>query len=386
MAETFLRRWFGKKPSAPAADEARAEIDRLLSERPATRGPLLWLRAILDDLVPDTWYRVNWLTADVVREECQAGRPLLYLSPLTVDADFLVRWQHICAALAQHQPGAVPAGLADVVRQEWFDANALAKGLVNSGPEAVRRAAERGRKHGCVLAYSVGNEIPPNIVRWSGARRIERFLAELADVARQADPAGLVTYASYPPTEYLDLSALDFATFNVYLHDRETFRRYLLRLQNLVGDRPLLLGELGMDTLRHGEQAQAEFLAGHLVEARLLGLAGAFVFSWTDDWFTGGYQVEDWAFGITHADRFPKASCHALRELFQHSPAGLLPETPRVSVVVCTYNGGKTLAQCLGSLLVLDYPDYEVIVVDDGSTDDTREILSRFPTVGAASR
>jgi len=143
VAETFLRRWFGKKPSAPAADEARAEIDRLLSERPATRGPLLWLRAILDDLVPDTWYRVNWLTADVVREECQAGRPLLYLSPLTVDADFLVRWQHICAALAQHQPGAVPAGLADVVRQEWFDANALAKGLVNSGPEAVRRAAER---------------------------------------------------------------------------------------------------------------------------------------------------------------------------------------------------------------------------------------------------
>src|SRR5262245_15687821 len=252
--------------------------------------------------------------------------------------------------------------------------------------EAVRRAAERGRKYGCVLAYSVGNEVPPSIVRWHGARRVERFLAELADVARQADPGGLVTYASYPPTEYLDLSFLDFATFNVYLHDPKTFRRYLFRLQNLVGDRPLVLGELGMDTMRHGEMGQAEFLAGHLREATLMGLAGAFVFAWTDDWYTGGYRIDDWAFGITHADRFPKASCHALRELFQHSPAGLLPETPRVSVVVCTYNGGKTLAQCLGSLLVLDYPDYEVIVVDDGSTDDTREILSRFPTVGAASR
>src|SRR5207249_7182539 len=98
--------------------------------------------------------------------------------------------------------------------------------------QAVRLAAESGRRHPCVLAYSVGNEVPPNVVRWSGARRVERFLAELADVARQADPAGLVTYASYPSTEYLDLSFADFATFNVYLHERETFGRYLCRLQN----------------------------------------------------------------------------------------------------------------------------------------------------------
>src|SRR2546423_249901 len=78
---------------------------------------------------------------------------------------------------------------------------------------------------------------------------------------RQADPDGLVTYASFPPTEYLDLSSLDFVTFNVYLHDPEAFRRYLLRLHNLVGDRPLVLGEFGMDTFRHGEDGQARFLA-----------------------------------------------------------------------------------------------------------------------------
>jgi GT2 family glycosyltransferase len=249
--------------------------------------------------------------------------------------------------------------------------------------QAVRQAAERGRHHPCILAYSIGNEIPPNIIRWLGGRRVERFLAELADVAKQADPQGLVTYASYPPTEYLDLSFLDLATFNVYLHDRETFRRYLFRLQNLIGDRPLLLGELGMDTLRHGEEHQAEFLAGHLSEAALLGLAGAFVFAWTDDWHTGGSPIEDWAFGITHADRFPKASCHALREVFNTSPAGLLSQAPAVSVVVCSYNGGATLEQCLRSLRALDYPAYEVIVVDDGSTDQTRAILARFPDVRA---
>lgn len=248
--------------------------------------------------------------------------------------------------------------------------------------QAVRRAAERGRDRDAVLAYSIGNEIPPDVIRWHGARRVERFLAELADVARQAHPGALVTYANFPPTEYLELPFLDFATFNVYLHDRETFCRYLLRLQNLVGDRPLVLGELGMDTLRHGEQEQAEFLAGHLREVALAGLAGAFVFCWTDDWFTGGHAIEDWAFGITRRDREPKASYHTLREANQDDGlASLLAETPRVSVVVCAYNGGRTLAGCLESLLRLDYPDYEIILVDDGSTDDTRAILARFPQV-----
>jgi glycosyltransferase involved in cell wall biosynthesis len=248
---------------------------------------------------------------------------------------------------------------------------------------AVRRAARRGRRHPCLLGYSIGNEVPPHVVRWHGARRVERFLAELCDVCKQADPEGLTTYANYPPTEYLDLPFLDFATFNVYLHDREAFRRYLFRLQNLVGDRPLLLGELGMDTFRHGEQAQADFLAGHFAEGVLLGLAGAFVFSWTDEWFTGGCTIENWAFGITGADRGPKPAYHALREVWERAPHELAGALPKVSVVVCTYNGGRTLEQCVRSLLALDYPDYEVIVVDDGSTDDTRAILERYPAVRA---
>src|SRR5204862_7203521 len=134
-------------------------------------------------------------------------------------------------------------------------------------------------------------------------------LCELADVARQTDPDALVSYASYPPTEYLNLSlAIDFVTFNVYLHDRAVFRTYLHRLQNIVGDKPLVLGELGMDSLRYGEVEQADFHQGHLSEAVLAGLAGAFVFSWTDDWFTGGHQIKDWAFGLTDQAHQPKAA------------------------------------------------------------------------------
>ncbi len=248
---------------------------------------------------------------------------------------------------------------------------------------AVLRAAQVTRDHPSVLALSICNEIPTDVARWHGPRRVERFLRELADSVKQADPGRLVTVANFPPTEYLDLSFADFATFNVYLHDREAFRRYLFRLQNLVGDKPLVLGELGMDTLRHSEHEQAEFLAGHLAETRLMGLAGSFVFSWTDEWHTGGHLITDWAFGVTRADRSPKAAFHTLHDTFTTTPADLLPVSPRVSVVVCTYNGGRTLDQCLRSLADLDYPDYEVIVVDDGSTDNVREIVGRFPAVRA---
>jgi glycosyltransferase involved in cell wall biosynthesis len=56
-----------------------------------------------------------------------------------------------------------------------------------------------------------------------------------------------------------------------------------------------------------------------------------------------------------------------------------LPRYPRVSVVVCSYNSERTMESCLASLAVLDYPDYEVIVVNDGSTDRTLEIAEGFP-------
>lgn len=66
----------------------------------------------------------------------------------------------------------------------------------------------------------------------------------------------------------------------------------------------------------------------------------------------------------------------------------------RVSVVIPCYNQGRFLAQAIQSVLDQDYPDKEVIVVNDGSTDDTAAIASRFgdriiyieqPNRGAAS-
>jgi glycosyltransferase involved in cell wall biosynthesis len=50
---------------------------------------------------------------------------------------------------------------------------------------------------------------------------------------------------------------------------------------------------------------------------------------------------------------------------------------PRISVVIPVRNGSATLERCLGAVFANDRSLFEVIVVDDGSTDDTREIALR---------
>jgi len=52
--------------------------------------------------------------------------------------------------------------------------------------------------------------------------------------------------------------------------------------------------------------------------------------------------------------------------------------TPRVSVIVPALNAAGTLERCLDSLLAQDLREIEVLVVDDGSTDDTLSIAGRY--------
>ncbi len=269
-------------------------------------------------------------------------------------------------------------GLRVMVGLPWSQHEAFLddRRLARSIRRKVVRQVEELSHHPAVLTFALGNEIPSGVVRWHGRVRIENFLRDLYQAAKATSPESLFTYVNFPPTEFLDLSFFDICAFNVYLHREPELRAYIARLQHVAGRRPLLLAEAGADSIREGESGQADITATHIRTAFEEGACGAIAFSWTDEWWRGGHQVEGWAFGLVDRDRNPKPAAVAVSVAFADAP--FPPEVratwPRISVVVCAYNAADTLEDCVTSLEKLTYPDYDIIVVNDGSTDRTSEI------------
>ena len=285
---------------------------------------------------------------------------------------------HLLDQAAQH-------GLRVMVGMPWSQHVAFLDdpGLCRQIRRAVVTRLRELASHPATLLFALGNEIPAPIVRWHGPARVQQFLHVLYEEAKAAAPDALVTYVNYPPTEYLSLPFFDVCAFNVYLHHEPDLRRYLARLQHLAGHKPLLLAEAGADSLREGEDGQAAITATQLHTAFSEGACGAVAFAWTDEWWRGGHAIDDWAFGLVDTDREPKPALTAVTRAFDDAP---FPESqkrswPRISVVVCAYNEAGTVDECLTALGNLTYPDFEILLVNDGSRDATGEIARRHANV-----
>jgi GT2 family glycosyltransferase len=207
------------------------------------------------------------------------------------------------------------------------------------------------------------------------------FIDELIAEAKRIDPECLCTYANYPSTEFLHPQTLDFVSFNVYLHQPAAFKSYLARLQMLADTKPLVLSEFGIDSRarRRNRQMRNALLADRTRLSRRRGGCG-------------GVQLHrrlasrrrasaDWQMGLTTATRETKTLVPRRQRSLRIAPKFPLARKPRVSVVVASYNAATTLKACLESLRNLNYSDYEVILVDDGSTDTTPQIAPLFPNV-----
>jgi GT2 family glycosyltransferase len=138
------------------------------------------------------------------------------------------------------------------------------------------------------------------------------------------------------------------------------------------------MAEIGLDSQRNGANRQAEILSWQVGTTMEGGCSGAFIFSWTDEWWRGGHEIEDWDFGLVTRDRMPKPALKEVSNAFKNVPLPTHAELPSISVVVCTLNGAKTIRDTFEGLKKVDYPDFEVILVDDGSTDSSIEIAADY--------
>ncbi|MDP4791706.1 MAG: glycosyltransferase, partial [Verrucomicrobiales bacterium] len=244
---------------------------------------------------------------------------------------------------------------------------------------------ERFRGHPALGGYFVGNEIETTLVRWMGAARVVAQIERLIDLGHASDPGTLFAYANYPSTEYMLPQNQDFVAFNLYLEDKNSLSSYLARLQNLAGDKPLFISEFGADARTHGELGQAGILEWYLESGGAAGVAGSTIFAWSDLWQRGGATVEDWEFGLTRRDHSTRPAVDVVREAWGqwNTPADgiILAETPLVTVIVCTYKGSATLVECLDSLLALEYPSVELILVNDGADIRVEELARAYEAI-----
>ena len=89
-------------------------------------------------------------------------------------------------------------------------------------------------------------------------------------------------------------------------------------------------------------------LGWHIDSVVKCGLAGTILFTWTDEWFTGGQEITDWAFGTRHARAQAEEGVltpfrQSLGETIRFCLTFRCRGMPFVSVIVCSYNGGRLL-------------------------------------------
>lgn len=176
-----------------------------------------------------------------------------------------------------------------------------------------------------------------------------RTAEEVAVALHDEDPRLLAGWRGAWPQELECPPEFDFLIFDAELTNRTELGAALVSCHRHVGDRPLVLGRA---SIRDGVSS-ARATAAWLAEAALRnGAAGHF-----EPYLAPGE---------------PPATVEAQPSRLRD----LSTSWPSISVVVAAHNAGSTLNECLHHCERLDYPELEVIVVDDGSTDATAAIAA----------
>ncbi len=251
--------------------------------------------------------------------------------------------------------------------------------VLADGRRAVDEALELCGNHSRVVALSVGEPLPVDIARVHDPARIRDVLARLIDDVHRGAPGLLATHRSRGVADLWEVPGQDLVCLETAETDPQRLRRLLFRAQLRAGNLPLLVTDLRIGTEPLGLEHHAELLRGQLAVLDLAGLAGATLAPWTDAWDLPPSATDRVGFGLTTVNRYGKPALTAAQEWAQRRTHALRRTWPRVSVIVTTHNSAASIGGCLDSLMRTTYPDLELLVVDDASTDDSRQIAAAYP-------
>src|SRR5579863_8509347 len=207
------------------------------------------------------------------------------------------------------------------------------------------------RGYPSLMGYLIDCQVEPDDLRHRGVENLRKRLGRLIAAVRQVDAERMIAVKHRPAT--LALSSLDEDLIYAELPalGPAELSANVVQLHNLAEARPVVL-EFGHGL--PGQNRQGELIAC----AFGLGAAGVVVPA-----TTGPAASLDWS---------------GLRALSSAESQPFVAP-PMVSVVICAYNADRTMRACLESLRAIDYPNFEVVIVDDGSRDRTAEISAEFP-------
>ena len=234
--------------------------------------------------------------------------------------------------------------------------------LDRAGLKSIRaeltKIARRFRDHSRVFGFLLDTGITEDWLRLNGLPRIQRRLAALVSHLKAESRGRAVAVLHQPSTCALVTSGEDLVYSRVPETMPQQLMGYLASLHNIAESRPVLI-ELEAGGGDQDERIACAFAAG---------VAGVVAPPFRPRVRAGSLDLK----ALDPGEILPFL---ALNGNCPPSPR----KAPMVSVVICAYNAEQTMEACLKSLRALDYPNYEVIVVDDGSRDATAEIAARFP-------
>jgi O-antigen biosynthesis protein len=209
-----------------------------------------------------------------------------------------------------------------------------------------------------VIGFLLSPAISADWLRMAGLARVQRAFEQLVRYLKADSAGALVAVRHQPSTRALAALNEDLLYSTVPGLSGYELTNYIVSMHNMAESRPVVV-ELEAGCGDQDERVGCAFAAG---------VAGVVAPSFEAPPRTDALAMialdpdEVLPFVALNGDCPPKVS-----------------KPPMVSVVICAYNAERTMEACLKSLRQLDYPNYEVVVVDDGSRDKTAEIAARFP-------